>query len=54
MNNVKDLKPLFGVRTCATSANLGPGYDIAALALDIYNEYRVYAGKSIGYSIRFT
>jgi homoserine kinase len=48
------------VRTCATSANLGPGYDIAALALDIYNEYRVYAGKSNGtgnnsrYSIRFT
>ncbi len=54
MNNVKDLKPLFGVRTCATSANLGPGYDIAALALDIYNEYRVYEGKSSGYSIRFT
>ncbi len=54
MNNVKDLKPLFGVRTCATSANLGPGYDIAALALDIYNEYRVYAGKSSGYSIGFT
>ena len=60
MNNVKDIKPLFGVRTCATSANLGPGYDIAALALDIYNEYRVYAGESSGtennsgYSIRFT
>ncbi|GEM_PF-186679 len=60
MNNVKDIKPLFGVRTCATSANLGPGYDIAAIALDIYNEYRVYAGNSSvagnnsGYSIRFT
>ncbi|MCJ7472727.1 MAG: homoserine kinase [Actinobacteria bacterium] len=60
MNNLKDIKPLFGVRTCATSANLGPGYDIAALALDIYNEYRVYAGKSNGtgnnsrHSIRFT
>ena len=59
MNNVKDLKPLFGVRTCATSANLGPGYDIAALALDIYNEYRVYkgssgAGNNSGYSIGFT
>ena len=54
MSNVKDIKPLFGVRTCATSANLGPGYDIAALALDIYNEYKVYSGGSNGHSIRFT
>ncbi|MFC2159506.1 homoserine kinase [Actinomycetota bacterium] len=54
MSNVKDIKPSFGVRTCATSANLGPGYDIAALALDIYNEYKVYAGDSSGYNIRFT
>lgn len=54
MNSLKVTKPLFGVRTCATSANLGPGYDIAALALDIYNEYRVYSGSpgrcSIGFS----
>jgi homoserine kinase len=54
MSNIKDIKPLFGVRTCATSANLGPGYDIAALALDIYNEFKVYAGNSSGQSIRFT
>ena len=54
MNSLKDSKPLFGVRTCATSANLGPGYDIAALALDIYNEYRIHPGSSGGYSIRFT
>ncbi len=54
MNSLKDSKPLFGVRTCATSANLGPGYDIAALALDIYNEYRVHPGSLGGYSIRFT
>ncbi len=54
MNNLKDIRPLFGVRTCATSANLGPGYDIAALALDIYNEYRVHPGTSTGYGIRFT
>ncbi|MCK5567075.1 MAG: hypothetical protein KAI62_04135, partial [Actinomycetia bacterium] len=32
----------------------GPGYDIAALALDIYNEYKVYEGDSSGHSIRFT
>ena len=54
MNSLKDSKPLFGVRTCATSANLGPGYDIAALALDIYNEYMVHPGTSTGYDIRFT
>ena len=54
MNKQKDLKPLFSVMTCATSANLGPGYDITALALDIYNEYRVYAGNSSRHSIRFT
>ena len=54
MSNEKDIKPLFGVKTCATSANLGPGYDIAALALDIYNEYKVYEGDSSGHSIRFT
>ena len=54
MNNLKDSKPLFGVRTCATSANLGPGYDIAALALDIYNEYIVRPGTSTGYKINFT
>ena len=53
MNSLKDSKPLFSVRTCATSANLGPGYDIAALALDIYNEYRVHSGSSGGFSIRF-
>ena len=54
MNDLKDIKPLFGVRTCATSANLGPGYDIAALALEIYNEYMVHPGTSTGYGIRFT
>ncbi len=54
MNSLKDSKPLFGVRTCATSANLGPGYDIAALALDIYNEYRVHPGSSGGFNIGFT
>ena len=53
MNSLKDSKPLFGVRTCATSANLGPGYDIAALALDIYNEYRVHPGSPSGSSIGF-
>ena len=53
MNSLKDSKPLFSVRTCATSANLGPGYDIAALALDIYNEYRVHPGSSGGSSIGF-
>jgi len=30
------------VRTFATSANLGPGYDCAGMALDIYNDHEVY------------
>ena len=30
------------VRTFATSANLGPGYDCAGMALDLYNDHEVY------------
>jgi len=32
-------------KTCATSANLGPGFDRAGLALNIYNHYRAAAGS---------
>jgi len=34
------------VRTYATSANLGPGFDCAGLALDIYNDCEVYENNS--------
>jgi homoserine kinase len=34
------------VRTYATSANLGPGFDCAGIALDIYNDCRVYENNS--------
>ncbi|MCL6087690.1 MAG: homoserine kinase [Actinobacteria bacterium] len=39
-------KLLTKVRTFATSANLGPGFDCAGLALDIYNDFEVYEGNS--------
>jgi homoserine kinase len=34
-------------RAPATSANLGPGFDCAAVALDLWNELEVGAGKGI-------
>ena len=37
---------LTSVRTYATSANLGPGFDCAGLALDIYNDCEVYENNS--------
>src|SRR5665647_2293470 len=43
MNN-KNL--LTSVRTYATSANLGPGFDCAGLALNIYNDCEVYEKNS--------
>jgi len=39
---MSEKKLLTRVRTFATSANLGPGYDCAGLALNIYNEHEVY------------
>lgn len=36
--------PAFAVRAPASSANLGPGYDCAAAALDLWNELYVTAG----------
>ena len=53
MNDGTDKKPLFNVRTCATSANMGPGYDTAALALDIFNECRVFRGSGGSHSIEY-
>lgn len=41
-----DKKLLTRVRTCATSANLGPGFDCAGIALNIYNDLEVYANNS--------
>ncbi|MCE5328832.1 homoserine kinase [bacterium] len=43
---MNDKKLLTRVRTYATSANLGPGFDCAGIALDIYNECEVYSGNS--------
>ena len=39
-------KLLTKVRAFATSANLGPGFDCAGLALDIYNDFEVYENDS--------
>jgi len=39
-------KLLTRVRTYATSANLGPGFDCVGLALDISNDCEVYSGNS--------
>lgn len=54
MESDRDRKPLFKVRTCATCANIGPGYDIAAIALDIFNECSVFKGKGRDHSINFS
>jgi len=53
MANDLDKKLLFRVKTCATSANMGPGYDIAALALDIFNECEVFKGNGANHSIEY-
>jgi homoserine kinase len=34
----------FTIRVPATSANMGPGYDIIAMALDIHNEFEITVG----------
>lgn len=39
---MNDKELLTRVRTYATSANLGPGFDCAGLALNIYNDCEVY------------
>lgn len=39
------------VKTPATSANLGPGYDSFGLALNLFNEYKFYRGTSEKFSI---
>jgi len=39
-------KLLTKVRTYATSANLGPGFDCAGLALNIYNDCEIYENNS--------
>lgn len=49
---VNNLKLLATVRTSASSGNLGPGYDIAGLALDIYNEHLVYESETGDYFIK--
>lgn len=54
MANEINKKPLFTVKTCATSANLGPGYDIAGLALDIYNDCQVFEGSGEKHSIKYS
>jgi homoserine kinase len=53
MDSNRDRRPLFKVKTCATCANIGPGYDIAAIALDIFNECTVFKGKGKDHSINF-
>ena len=35
------------VRAPATSANLGPGFDCAAVALDLWNELEVTEGEGV-------
>ncbi len=43
-------KQIVCIKACATSANLGPGFDRAGLALDLYNHY-VLKGWSKGHSL---
>jgi len=43
---MNDRKLLTRVRTYATSANLGPGFDCVGMALDIYNDCEVYSNDS--------
>jgi homoserine kinase len=38
---------LLRVRAPATTANLGPGYDCAAVALDLWNELEVSDGDEV-------
>lgn len=45
--------PIAVVRTCASSGNLGPGFDILGLALDIYDKYHVYESEDRRYHIDY-
>lgn len=42
------MKALVRVRAPATTANLGPGFDCAAVALDLWNEVEVFEGDGDG------
>ena len=46
-------KPVTAVKTFAASGNLGPGYDVLGLALDIFNVYSVFYSNDGMYSIEF-
>jgi homoserine kinase len=52
MDSKKD-KPIAVVRTCVASGNLGPGYDVLGLALDIFNTYSVFYSHDGKYHIKF-
>ncbi len=54
MNMVlKRNKPIAVVKTCAASGNLGPGYDVLGLALDIFNTYSVFYSNDKKHHIEF-
>ncbi len=44
---------MFKVRVPATSANLGPGFDTAGIALQLYNEAEIYTGDEVDFEEPF-
>ena len=46
-------EPFLIVKTCAASGNLGPGYDIIGLALNIFNTYEVFYSDDERYHVIF-
>ncbi|MCB1177202.1 MAG: homoserine kinase [Leptospiraceae bacterium] len=45
--------PELYVKVPGTSANLGPGFDILGLSLEIYNEFYFSFGKDCNYNLKF-
>ena len=51
--SLKREKPIAVVKTFAASGNLGPGYDVLGLALDIFNTHSVFYSNDKRYHIEF-
>ena len=51
--SLKREKPTAVVKTFAASGNLGPGYDVLGLTLDIFNTYSVFYSNDKRYHIEF-
>ena len=44
---MKKIKQWVKVKVPASTANLGPGYDVLGIALKLYNEVEVFAEKAV-------